>query len=696
VSADGLRTIFVTRESLVAGDTDSRQDVYDRFGGTTTLVSTAPTGGNGAFDAFFEGVSSDGSTVFFTTNEKLTAADTDSEYDVYRHSGSATNLISAGSTGGNGAFPAFFEGASADGNHAFFTTSEKMTGTDTDARQDVYERFGSTTSQISVSGGVGGNGDFDAFYEGASKDGAHVFFRTYEKLASTDIDTYADVYERAGNATTERSLGSGVGGNGAYSVSFAGVSDDGSRVFFTTREKLVSADTDAGCPELDTTVPCTDVYQRSSNTTTLISTGPAGGTGTFEAFFAGMSPEGAHVFFTTPESLVSSDTDTTGDIYDRSGSTTSLVSTGPAGGNGSIAATFAGSAAGTHVFFTTSESLVSSDTDGRQDVYDRSGGTTTLVSVGPTGGNKPFFDTGFDGASDDGSRVFFQTDESLVSSDTDSSQDVYERFAGTTTLVSTGPASGFNLDMFYAGASLDGTRVLLQTSDRLLGTDTDNYEDVYASFVIPYDHPSASSQLNVSLVPSFRQTISATQCSSRGGTNSTHGPPLSNASCNPPAFPAGTRAHFGARSMGSVQLTALSGNLATTADEADVSVSVMLSDVHAGLPTGVPYDPVANGPDVTFAVKLRISDLLNGAALRDPGTVQDLELQVPVSCTAGSSPGNDCDATTAADAMTPGMIKEGKASVLASFRIRVNDAGSNGVRGDSDDRNFAMQGIYEH
>ena len=67
------------------------------------------------------------------------------------------------------------------------------------------------------------------------------------------------------------------------------------------------------------------------------------------------------------------------------------VSTGPAGGNGSIPACYRGSSAdGTRVFFTTDEQLVTADTDSSGDVYERSGGTTTLVSTGPAGGNGAF------------------------------------------------------------------------------------------------------------------------------------------------------------------------------------------------------------------------------------------------------------------------------------------------------------------
>ena len=39
----------------MAADTDAQTDVYDRSGGTTTLLSTGPAGGNGALPAAFEG-----------------------------------------------------------------------------------------------------------------------------------------------------------------------------------------------------------------------------------------------------------------------------------------------------------------------------------------------------------------------------------------------------------------------------------------------------------------------------------------------------------------------------------------------------------------------------------------------------------------------------------------------------------------
>ena len=103
-SRDGTHAVFETSESLVASDTDSFYDIYERVGNTTSLVSTGPSGGNGPSDAFFDGVSDDGSKIFFDTDEQLVPADTDNSIDVYMRSGGTTTLISTGSAGGNGAF----------------------------------------------------------------------------------------------------------------------------------------------------------------------------------------------------------------------------------------------------------------------------------------------------------------------------------------------------------------------------------------------------------------------------------------------------------------------------------------------------------------------------------------------------------------------------------------------------------------
>ncbi len=52
-----------------------------------------------------------------------------------------TTRITAGAINGNGAFGAFFAGASADGRSVFFTTTERLVASDTDNFQDVYGAY---------------------------------------------------------------------------------------------------------------------------------------------------------------------------------------------------------------------------------------------------------------------------------------------------------------------------------------------------------------------------------------------------------------------------------------------------------------------------------------------------------------------------------------------------------------------------
>lgn len=206
---------------------------------------------------------------------------------------------------------------------------------------------------------------------------------------------------------------------------------------------------------------------------------------------------------------------------------------------------------------------------------------------------------------------------------------------------------------------------------------------------------SNASPLSMSLVPAHRQTISSSQCTARGGVNSSHGAPLAFSSCNPPNYVPGTIAKLGTQSSASAQLSVVEGNLVSAADEADVSFGLTAPDVR-DRQTGGDYLPSAANPDVTMVQKLRLSDTLNGGSQTDPGTTTDFEFPVPAQCAATADPavGSACSVATSADAVTPGSIKEGRDMMLQVFRVRLNDSGANATRGDGDDRVFAQQGIY--
>ncbi len=701
-SADGSRSFLDTDEQLVSGDTDAAFDLYERRGGTTTRLSTGSTGGNGAFDIFFAAVSADGTRAFFETDEQLTAADTDAAFDVYEHAGGATTLISTGSPGGNGANDVTFHAISRDGTRVFFETDEKLLAADTDLEPDIYERAGGTTTLIST-GPAGGNGPFFVAFGGVSADGTRVLFETDEKLVAGDTDVLYDVYQRAGGTTTHISTGP-AGGNGNFDSGYRDISADGSQVFFQTQEPLVTADTDAQ----------SDVYGRSGGTTTLLSTGPSGGNGALPAAFEGDSADGSRVFFSTSEALTAGDTDTRRDIYRRSGATTELVSAGPAGGNGAFDADFMGSSLdGSNAYVRTEESLVATDTDtgcaagqGPQcrDVYEYAGGITSLMSTGPAGGNGAF-DASFAVVSLDGKRVFFDTREPMTAGDTDTSVDVYERFGGTTTLLSTGPTGGngaFPAFLFPNGLSDDGTRAFFDTREALMASDTDTSFDIYVADVAGYPRPKGASPMRLSLVPAYAQCTTP---------NRMHGPPLAHGSCNPPSA-ASSQATMGspdalggaANFLGFVRYAVVAGTPGPPEDS-DVVITSSLSDVRCR-PTGASCGSAnAAGPadytgEVRATVELRMTDRWNAVAPGggiDAATGESVSLAKSFPCapTASTSTGSSCTLTTAANAIVPLLVRDTKRAIWQMGQVQVYDGGPDGdADNTAGDTLFAAQGVF--
>src|SRR4051812_29701024 len=100
--------------------------------GPPTVVSLGAINGNGAKAAVHNGNSSDGTKVWFTTEEQLVAGDTDTLGDIYERAGGVTTQISVGPNGYNGQYAAGWKGASEDGNHVFIQTNEPLVASDTD------------------------------------------------------------------------------------------------------------------------------------------------------------------------------------------------------------------------------------------------------------------------------------------------------------------------------------------------------------------------------------------------------------------------------------------------------------------------------------------------------------------------------------------------------------------------------------
>jgi hypothetical protein len=450
MSSDGNEIFFSTRESLVPGDTDSSGDIYMRVLSENRTVLVSQGGdcagqgcGNGEVeaDALPGGISGDGNVVFFGTDERLSSTDTDSAFDIYARDlvSQTTTLVTAPDPScavcASEGLDSQFRGTDEAGDRAFYTTAEQLAEADTDGGQeDIYQRDldAETTSLVSVEGicppSLPVGQSCEPSYGGASADGSHVFFETNERVDAGDTDSSQDVYDWSGGATAALVSTGSTGGNGGANAIYAGASPDGTTAYFETDEALIAGDADSA----------QDVYGRAGGVTTLVSAGESGkGNLAVPASFDWASTSGTPaVAFATTEKMTAADTDNGQDVYLRSGGVTTLVSTGPEG-TGEAAAVFAGASNdGARIFFVTSEALVPADTDSSSDIYLRSAGETTLVSVGQVGGNGAF-PAGLRGVSSDGSRVFFTTQERLtVDDDFAGESDVYSWSGSGTLLVS--------------------------------------------------------------------------------------------------------------------------------------------------------------------------------------------------------------------------------------------------------------------
>ncbi|HEX7278065.1 MAG TPA: hypothetical protein VF255_00450 [Solirubrobacterales bacterium] len=501
-SDDGAAVFFTTTDKLVPGDTDSRADVYVRSydasleRNVTRPVSVGPIGGNDAYPAFYVGISADGSMAFFATEEKLVAGDQDLAEDIYARDlgDSTTSLVSDGDSScapgcGDAELPAspVPGGVTPGGERVFFRTAERLSAADKDASFDVYVRDLAAATMTLVSAGSAacasencGSGEFHSDFRGASADGTVAFFTSDERLAPADEDGgLPDIYRRdlGAVATAQVSL-PGVCPSGANcSASYGGASPDGSHAYFETAERLSAEDEDSA----------QDVYDWTAGGVELVSTGPGGDNENTAAIYVGAAADGTRIFFETSESLLLADTDTANDVYERAGGVTSLVSIGAAGGNDEMPASLrwvSPDGSSDAVFFTTEEQLEVPDLDASQDIYSREAGDTVLLTAAGGAGNGPF-DASFAGAPEDGSHLFVVTGEQLLAGDKDSALDVYEIVAGAITLVSTGPTattSELSAGLQPGAVAKDGSHAFFVTDERLTEADLDAETDIYDHF----------------------------------------------------------------------------------------------------------------------------------------------------------------------------------------------------------------------
>jgi hypothetical protein len=371
ISADGSRVIFQAAsnegEPNEAGQLGLVQ-VYDRLGGTQTLELSAPAPGAapthpGAAPATFWAASSDGSRIFFTSSAELTTPSNTGpahegndlyEYDFDRSGQKLVDLTADGSDAAGAQVLGVLD-ASEDGSYVYFVARAQLDGSAGVAGQPnlyVSHDAGSPMFVATLSEADAENwtpvGPLRESY--VTPDGQNVAFTSVNSIHTVNFPTgYNNV--NAETAAVEREVyeystvgkelfcascnpsgappaGPGLLGGVHRPLTFENVdvsqsspfhavravSDNGSRVFFSSQDALVQA--------VEPANKNARVYQWERPGQRDCTT-PGGCVGLIsganpgrEAVFLDASEEGSDVFLATSEKLVPDDEDGLVDVYD--------------------------------------------------------------------------------------------------------------------------------------------------------------------------------------------------------------------------------------------------------------------------------------------------------------------------------------------------------------------------------------------
>jgi hypothetical protein len=202
--------------------------------------------------------------------------------------------------------------------------------------------------------------------------------------------------------------------------------------------------------------------------------------------------------------------------------------------------------------------------------------------------------------------------------------------------------------------------------------------------------------MRVSLVPAYAACTTP---------NASHGPPLEQPSCEPPAqasgyLTVGTNDANGApaNSVGFIRMAA---RINESPAPNDVLISASLTDVRCEVwVASCGSLNTAGGPDYTgelsAGASLRLTDRLNGATGPEAGTVADMSISFTVPCatTADPSVGAACAVTTSANTLLPNSVQSGARAIWQLGPVQVFDGGPDGVVSTKDNSLFADQGIF--
>jgi Tol biopolymer transport system component len=318
-----------------------------------------------------------------------------------------------------------------------------------------------------------------------SADGRYsVFYSDAANLVAGDTNGRTDIflYDAVTQTTTLISKDASSGPSNGNSIAPSISADGRYVVYYSQASDLAAGDTN-GATDIF-------VYDRVSQTTTLVSKDTAAGPSDGASFNPSISGDGRYiVYFSYATDLVAGDTNGTADIflYDTVSQTTTLISkdtaSGPSNADSSNASI---SADGRYVVYESSASdLVAGDTNVTRDIflYDTVTQTTALVSKDASG--NPSNGISYSPSiSADGRYIVYQSlGSNLVAGDTNSNFDIflYDTVSQTTTLISKDASSGPSNDANLAPSISGDGRYVVWTSyaSDLVAGDTNFLEDIF-------------------------------------------------------------------------------------------------------------------------------------------------------------------------------------------------------------------------
>jgi Tol biopolymer transport system component len=401
VSADGRYEVFSsTATNIVKNglDTNGVEDVFERDlqTGQTRLVSFARTNGfveqaDGA--STNPSVSADGRFVAFESDaDNLVANDTNGVRDVFVADMQTLTMdrVSVNSFEKQFTNESLAPSISDDGRYVAFESAEPVDLLDNNGTFDIFvrDRLAGTTDYASMASGPFFSVPNDqSFAPVISGDGTQVAFASLATdIVSGDTNGHADVFER--NLVTNTTTRVSVANNGAQLTTgnsgLPSISEDGRYVAFSSdASDVVAGDTNSA----------RDVFVRDTvgGTTQRVSVSSSGAQATGTSDSPSISGDGRFVVFqSNAPDLVSTDTNGLQDIFvrDRTSNVTQIVSTTMFldAANGPSQTPAISRDGRTVAFATTANNLDPKATDGNgaSDVYTRATRIPTVTSITPS------------------------------------------------------------------------------------------------------------------------------------------------------------------------------------------------------------------------------------------------------------------------------------------------------------------------